>query len=254
VVGQSGAMRFHSNKFRAAAGIAAILLALGGCSTRSISNSGYQGASNPLYRGELSAYDVLGVDNPTGFSNADIQQAMVARQRITAPKGSAVLLIQSGAMLPDPDMVSAMERYYTVSSFSGVPLTDSRAPREQMAPGVPYAQLFRMAAAKGGFETVIVYWGMLESAAEGLGGKAISWVPIIGGVVPDETQHMRIRLMVAVIDVRTGQWESFSPEPAEDEAVSNQHGRAASDQRQVALLKAKAYKEAADAVALRFGR
>ncbi len=95
---------------------------------------------------------------------------------------------------------------------------------------------------------------MLESAAEAMGGKAVSWLPIVGGVIPDETQHMRIRLMVAVIDVRTGQWESFSPEPAEDEAVSNQHSRAVSDQRQVALLKAKAYQEAADAVALRFAR
>jgi hypothetical protein len=111
-----------------------------------------------------------------------------------------------------------------------------------------------MAAAKGGYETVIVYWGVLESASQGLGGKAISWMPIIGGVVPDETQHMRIRLMMAVIDTRTGQWESFSPEPFEDEATSNQHGRAASDQTQVALLKGKAYKAAAEAVALRYAR
>ena len=79
-------------------------------------------------------------------------------------------------------------------------------------------------------------------------------MPIIGGGVPDETQHMRIRLMMAVIDTRTGQWESFSPEPFEDEATSNQHGRAASDQEQVALLKAKAYKAAAGAVALRYAR
>jgi hypothetical protein len=111
-----------------------------------------------------------------------------------------------------------------------------------------------MAAAKGGYETVIVYWGTLESAQEGMGGKAISWLPVIGGVIPDENQHMRIRLLVAVIDTRTGQWETFSPGPAEDEAISNQHGRAASDQRQVALLKAKAYQEAADDLARRFGR
>jgi hypothetical protein len=231
------------------------LLALAGCATRSISNSGYQGAGNPFYNGELSAYDVLGVDSPTGFSDADIQKAMVTKQRTVVPKGSAVLLIQSGAMLPDPDMISAMERYYTVSSFSGVPLRDARfinGPAQQ--PAIPYSQLFRMAAAKGGYETVIVYWGTLESAQEGMGGKAISWLPVIGGVIPDENQHMRIRLLVAVIDTRTGQWETFSPGPAEDEAISNQHGRAASDQRQVALLKAKAYQDAADDLARRFGR
>jgi len=36
--------------------------------------------------------------------------------------------------------------------------------------------------------------------------------------------------------------------------MSNQHGRAASDQRQVLALKSKAYKAAAEAVALRYGR
>ncbi len=146
-------------------------------------------------------------------------------------KGSAILLVQSGAELADPEMISALEKYYTVASFSGVPLPD--ATRNDVKAAAPYSQLFRMAAAKGGYETVIVYWGVLESASQGLGGKAISWVPIIGGIVPDETQHMRIRLMMAVIDTRTGQWESFSPEPFEDEATSNQHGRAASDQEQV---------------------
>lgn len=232
-----------------------LLLVLAACETRSISNSGYSPgygrASNPMYRGELSEYDVLGVDRTGGFSEADIQKAMVQKQPIVMKKGSSVLLVQSGALLADPDMVAAMEKYYTVSSFSGVPLD---APVYGEPPRAPYAQLFRMAAAKGGYETVIVYWGILESASKDLGGKAISWVPVIGGVIPDETQHMRIRLMMALIDVRTGQWESFSPEPFDDEATSNQHGRAASDLEQVALLKAKAYKATAEAVMLRYAR
>jgi hypothetical protein len=227
-----------------------VLLLLAACQTRSISDSGYRGEGygrgNPLYRGELSEYDVLGVDRTGGFTEADIQKAMVQKQPIAVRKGSAILLVQSGAELADPEMISALEKYYTVASFSGVPLDDKAA--------APYSQLFRMAAAKGGYETVIVYWGVLESASQGLGGKAISWVPIIGGIVPDETQHMRIRLMMAVIDTRTGQWESFSPEPFEDVATSNQHRRAASDQEQVAQLKAEAYKAAAEAVALRYAR
>ena len=228
-----------------------VLLLLAACQTRSISDSGYRGEGygrgNPLYRGELSEYDVLGVDRTGGFTEADIQKAMVQKQPIAVRKGSAILLAQSGAELADPEMISALEKYYTVASFSGVPLSAGPAT-------APYSQLFRMAAAKGGYETVIVYWGVLESASQGLGGKAISWVPIIGGIVPDETRHMRIRLMIAVIDTRTGQWESFSAEPFEDEATSNKHGRDASDQQQVAQLKAKAYKAAAEAVALRYAR
>jgi len=232
-----------------------LLLVLAACSTRSISNSGYDPgygrAGNPMYRGELSEYDVLGVDRTGGFSDADIQKAMVQKQPIVVKKGASVLLVQSGALLADPDMIAAMEKYYTVSSFSGVPLDP---PVMGQPPRPPYSQLFRMAAAKGGYETVIVYWGILESASKDLGGKAISWVPVIGGMVPDETRHMRIRLTMALIDVRTGQWESFAPEPFDDEATSNQHGRAASDQEQVASLKAKAYRAAAEAIVLRYAR
>jgi hypothetical protein len=39
---------------------------------------------------------------------------------------------------------------------------------------------------------------------------------------------------------RTGQWDTYSPESILDEAMSSQHGRAASDQHQVMLLKARA--------------
>jgi len=230
------------------------LLLLSACTTRSISNSGY-GGNNAFYAGELSEYDVLGIDRGGGFSEADIQKAAIQHQPITMRRGNSILLIQSGALMADPAMASAMEKYFTVSSFSGIPIKNDAGPDRAGRPApVPYSQLFRMAAAKGGYDTVIVYWGMLESATEGAATKAISWVPIIGGIVPDETQHMRIRLLMAVIDVRTGQWETYSPEPIDDEALSNRHGRAASDQRQIMELKTKAYKAAADAIALRYVR
>ena len=178
----------------------------------------------------------------------------MTKQPISVRKGSAIMLVQSGALFADPEMVAAMERYYSVSSFTGVPTQNPRNLDANNAAPASYSQLFRLAAAKGGFETIAVYWGVLESASEGLGTKAISWVPIIGGVIPDQAQHMRIRLMVAIIDVRTGQWETFDPPPFEDEAISNQHGRAASDQTQVATLKAKAYRAAAEAFVARYSR
>lgn len=208
-------------KFHSMLGLAGLLLLLTACQTRSISNSDYGGQGNAFYSGELSEYDVLGIDRSGGFSEADIQKAAIQRRPIMLRRGASILLIQSGALIADPDMVLAMERYFTVSSFSGVPIKADTG-FERTTPSVPYSQLFRMAAAKGGYDTVVVYWGMLESASEGHATKAISWVPIIGGIVPDETQHMRIRLLMAVIDVRTGQWETYSPEPFEDEALSNQ--------------------------------
>jgi hypothetical protein len=63
--------------------------------------------------------------------------------------------------------------------------------------------------------------------------------------VPDEFQTLRIRLKVAVIDVATGSWSEFAPADFGDEALSAAFNRASSDQDQVALLKAKAYRAAA---------
>lgn len=232
-----------------------VLLALAACEARSISDSGYRaggnsrGSSNPFYRGELTAYDVLGIDADKTISDDDIRKALSAKQPIAARKGSAVMLVQSGAAFPDHDMVAALERYYTVAAFSGVPAQANGNPE-----AAKYAQLFRLAAAKGGYQTIVVYWGVLESASEGSGGKVVSWLPIIGGSIPDQSQLMRIRLMVAVIDTATGQWDTFTPEPFIDEASSAEHRRAVSDQQQVAVLKGKAYKAAAETLAQRYSR
>jgi hypothetical protein len=65
---------------------------------------------------------------------------------------------------------------------------------------------------------------------------------------------MRIRLKVAVIDVRTGNWSMFSPEAYSDTALSARLNRGASDQEQVALLKEQAYKATAEQLVARYAR
>jgi hypothetical protein len=241
----------------------ALLLVLAGCEARSISNSGYQqpyaynaygnNGDNPFYQGELSAYEVLGGDARTGVSDGDIQRVLAAKQPMRLKSGAPVMLVQSGAVFADPEMIQAMGAHYQVSSFTGVPPREDRARAANEPPPVPYSQLFRLAAAKGGFDTIIVYWGVLESAVEGLATKGVSWVPVVGGVIPDETQRMRIRLVAAIIDVRSGQWETVVPEPVEDEAISNEHDREASDQDQVQKLKEKGYRAMADAISGKYG-
>ncbi len=74
---------------------------------------------------------------------------------------------------------------------------------------------------------------MLESGTENIATKAISWVPFVGANIPDEVKRMRIKLVAAIIDTRTGQWETYSPEPFEDTSFSNQLDRAASHDEQV---------------------
>jgi hypothetical protein len=61
-------------------------------------------------------------------------------------------------------------------------------------------------------------------------------------------------LKVALIDVKTGQWEMSQPKVFEDKAYSAILNRESSDQEQVALLKAKAYQAAAESAIARYVR
>ena len=228
-------------------------LAVTGCSTRSISDSGYRGepgyrsqpSSNPSYKSELSEFEVLGIDLEAKITEEDINRAFQSRQRLTLPKGSSIMLIQSGAMIPDETMVKALEKFYNVSVFSGVPVSQGNN---------NYAMSLRLAAAKGGYERIVAYWGLLETAQKGFVTKTISWVPFVGGAIPDEGQEMRVHLKVAVVDVRTGQWDMFSPEPFQDTAMSARFTRESSDQSQVTLLKTKAYEAAAEDLVKRYSK
>jgi len=239
--------------FRVAIFIIFVAVAVSGCTTRSISDSGYRTETgygpralhNPLYKGELSELQLLGINPETKITQEDINRAFESKQRLTLLKGSSIMLIQSGAMIPDEPMVKAMEKYYNVSVFSGVPLSQGT---------YDYAMSLRLSAAKGGFEKIVAYWGLLETAQKGFATKAVSWVPIVGGAIPDEGQEMRIRLKVAVVDVKSGQWDMFSPEPFQDTAASARFTRESSDQGQVALLKTKAYEAAAEDLMKRYSK
>ena len=214
-------------------------LCICGCAQRSISDSGYGAssnsgarASNPFYQGELSEFDVLGITSDTKVTEAEIRKAAAQKRLFRLPKGSNLMLVQSGAMMPDDHMVKALSRYYNVSGFSGIP---------QSSGGGGYSAALRLAAAKAGIQKLVVYWGVLETSREDSMTKAVSWIPLIGGAIPDESQAMRIRLKVALVDVETGQWESFSPESFGHTASNGRYSRESSDQNQVDLLKIRAY-------------
>ena len=100
----------------------------------------------------------------------------------------------------------------------------------------------RLAAARAGAETIVCYWGILESAQEKVATKAVSWVPVVTWFVADERQHLRIRLKLALVDVRTGDWSVLSPPPFDSNALSVGPRRAVADQKLVERLKDQAYR------------
>ncbi|MCU0756377.1 MAG: hypothetical protein MUE46_14840 [Xanthomonadales bacterium] len=228
---------------------------LSGCTTRSISDSGYpperfygSRPSNPLYQGELSEFDVIGVDAGATPAEEEIRVALSSSaDRISLRKGDSIMLIQSGAMIPDAGMLQHMEQTFSVSVFSGVP-------EKHKTSNAGYSRSLRLAAAKAGIATIVVYWGVLESGIENLGTKTVSWIPIVGSILPDEAQTMRIRLKIGVIDVRTGRWEMFTPRALDERRSSARIIREQSDQTQVHALKEAAYSLAAEAFLARYVR
>lgn len=138
---------------------------------------------------------------------------------------------------PDDTLIQQLNRFYHVTPFAGIP--EAKGTNS-------YAKNLRYAAALGGHTAILCYWGILETAEQDLRTKKLSWVPVVGWHLPDEKHHMRIRLKMAVIDVRTGNWAMFYPQSFDDTAFSAVLTRKNSDQEQVHTLKEKAFLAAAN--------
>jgi len=229
---------------------------LGGCATRSISNSdcdpsrNYGCAANAP--AELSEFDVLGIARDARPGDADIAAALARPRTLTLDRNSRVLLIQSGAAFPDAPMREALAARYTVGTFSGS--RPAHGVQGDTVNAESYSRSLRLAAAQGGYDKLLVCWGVLESARKNNAASNVSWVPIVGWMLPDEREHMRIRLRLALIDVASGQWEMLEPTPVTSDSLSSMISRRDVDQSLVAQLKDRGYASAAEALRLRFER
>lgn len=246
------------------------LALLAGCAktTRSLSNSGYrepgasacyaprQNDSDPgfEYRGELSEFDVLGITRGETASDTDIEKALAAAKRISLKSGDSILLVQSGAIFPDAPMVNELSKHFRVVPFTGVPPVSRRGMDGQFEryDAGDFSKSLRLAAARGGCETILCYWGILESESAKLVTKTVSWAPVASWFIPDENQHMRIRLKLALVDVRTGDWTVLSPDAIEASKLSVSPRRAVADQKLVESLKQKAYESGAKELLSRY--
>jgi len=236
-------------------------IVLTGCKTSkySISNSSYHepgkvgyptDASSDAafqYRGELSEFDVLGISRGEVASESEINRALDHAKRVKLRPNSSILLIHSGAVFPDAPMVAELEKHFRVSTFSGIPPTRGtfHAYDNESLDAESYSRSLRFAAARGGNDIIVCYWGILESETENLATKTISWVPVATWFVPDQKQHLRIRLKLALVDVRSGDWTVFSPKAFDSARLSTSPRRGATDQKQVEHLKNLAYPEGA---------
>lgn len=238
---------FKSRKLATATCLLLATTALTGCLSRSISGKGGRSLHKQqavLYGQELSEQDVLGLNNQHHISEAQIQHALDSSRNLAVPKGSRVMLVQSGARVPDPAMISSFDKDYDVTVFTGI------ANKANL--GNNFSKALRLAAARAHSEKIVCLWGKVESATRKLETKVVSWIPIVGQIVPDKAQRMRIQLKIAVIDVRTGAWDVYSSKTFEDTSISAKISRESSDQGLIEDLKKEAYREAAKEFSARY--
>jgi hypothetical protein len=134
--------------------LVAAMMTLGGCaSKRSISNTGYNRSSGNAieYHLELGDLAFLGIDGSEAIPEQAIQKEFKAGHSTKIKAGAAILVLQSGALLPDEFMLHAPTKHFKLAPPSGVPA----APKEQES---SLARQLRMAAAQGGSDYVLCYW------------------------------------------------------------------------------------------------
>jgi hypothetical protein len=202
------------------------LLLAAACATRSISDSHdpyARDVRNRLYVGELSDLDVVGTT-----ARGD------AAGGVALPKNAKVLVVQSGAVFPDAAMLELLGEHFDVDVSSGMPLANGFGENGMLG-----------AAARGGYDALVAYWGVLESKES---TDASVWVPIAGLFFDSTRQTMRLRLRVIVADPRTGRWHSQLCAPVDEETTTSIAGRSGSDQDLVVRAKLAGYRAAVDAV------
>jgi len=189
-------------------------LAAAACASRSISDPSLGYGRNRTYAGELSEFQVVGTEPGDTTQHGDV----VLR------RGQRLLVVQSGAAFPDERLLGLLGAHFEVGAASGIP--NEALGREGM----------RHAAARGGFDAIVAYWGVLESSERATPGAVASWVPIAGWFVPDSKHRVRIRLRAVVVDTETGRWKQLRPAPIEDERHTSMASREYVDSDQVEAL------------------
>ncbi|WP_392565254.1 hypothetical protein RHO15_06490 [Utexia brackfieldae] len=214
----------------------------------------------PPATGYLTEQDVLDIHPTQEVTEQDIQAAIKLAKTdiLTLTPGAKIILVQSGATVPDSVMQEAMMAYYQVSVYSGIapvkplPKLPPKGEAPLALPEPNYIKSLRLAAAKARQDKIIVYWGNLELAQEDKQTKTLVWQRYLSGDIPSSTKQMRYLVHFAIVDVKTGMWAMYVAMNHQNNFVATLFKRQQSDINQIAYVKEQAYRLAAQSLAEHF--
>jgi hypothetical protein len=212
-----------------------ILPALALLSASSLSSCVTTSLSDPTgssHRSDLDVNDFTGSSlNPT---EADIRKAS-GRVGSLAVSGSRFLLVQSGALVPDAELVKVFQRYGTPVPWTGrqdAEATNSSASRR-----------IRYTASQQGCSHAIVVFGEIQKDGRSL--PVVSWLPVASDLLPNRYSGMRLHTQAAILEARTPGLLLVSAEPQETRGLEMEWTGLGSELGRSLELKAKAYPELA---------
>lgn len=244
------------------------LMFLTGCQSPTVTQQAIERYRLNDFSRELTEMELLGITLRESIDEGKITQALNEEHiPIRLHKGDRLLVVQSGADMPDEQMTALLETTFTTQPFTGITeykrttpepdymliarlfiaaakeaaKKDTANTNEQATPAPDFAQVLRFAAVRSDIKTIMVYWSILESGIVNHQTKLVSWLPIVGTIIPDETRYLRIRTKVCLIDTQTGHWQAFTPKTFNNKQLTTFIDRHTAHEKQVENLKAMAY-------------
>lgn len=167
----------------------------------------------PVASPQLTEQELFGWDPSAEITEEDIQDAIAqAEDEISIPRNASIILVQSGEKTPDTDMQKELEKHYKVATFSGIPPSKKiTANKEPSTVANSYMLTLRYFGARGRQSTVIVYWPTLQMGIFDKQANSIVWQDFQPKGNNTQINSLRYITRYAVIDVKTGNWEMYSP-------------------------------------------
>lgn len=235
---------------------------ISGCSSSATKRPFSQRIDNltNLQAKHLTEQEVLDIDSTLEITEHDIHRAVkIAKSQIfkLTPK-SKIVLVQSGATVPDTAMQEAMMKYYRVSVYSGIPQVKisskfiKKNEQTYIPPQNTYIKRLRLAAARAKQDKIIVYWGKMELGRMDSENKTLIWDSYYGGDIPSATEYLRYLVRFALVDVNTGMWAMYSSINKEVPYKKRGINSTNHDMTQISKVKADAYALAVQNLSVQF--
>lgn len=200
---------------------------------------------------QLTDKDIFDDEFDKEITDYDIEYAAKqAKNGFFVPLNSSIILVQSGATVPDAFMQAEFSKYYHVSVYNGVPQTKhlpSNRKNKDFSNNFnnSYMKKLRFIAAKGGQDTIIVYWGTIEKGVLDKKTNVINWTPYDGNKLSNETKLLRYLLKFTLVDVVTGNWSTYFPANIEVDYIIPKKSSDESTESQIDQLIRKTYSNSA---------